>query len=248
MSRINHVWLATYEFRYLNRSVVRSTVALTRSQNAERLIQPLSDNPEILTGDDSLLVRQVSLLSLDKVPLGRGNIDSVVEHLEGLASERDEHDSDDAGGSDADSAAIDTDGGVLMLDEAWHMVTGVHNARSVSPVPAESIETPSESVDEAPSSPLYMGIDLNRYREPIYMDLGALNDSPFRDIGLPSERDITPPVNTTQRVDDLAWTPPVSSSPTRSSRERVDRALDAMSEAIESLREYLSERDDQRDA
>ena len=225
MSRINHVWLATYEFRYLNGSVVRSTVALTRSQNAERLILPLSNNPEILTGDDSLLVRQVTLLSLDKVPLGRGSIASVVEHLEGLASERVDHTDADSG---AESEAIDADRGGVLLDEAWVMVAGDRNAWTAPPAPAESAEAPLESADGGLSNSLYMGADLNRHREPIRMDLGALNDSPFRRIGLPSERGITPPV--------------------APSRERVDRALDAMSEAIESLREYLSERDDQRDA
>lgn len=176
MSRINHVWLATYEFRYLNGSVVRSTVALTRSQNAERLILPLSNNPEILTGDDSLLVRQVTLLSLDKVPLGRGSIASVVEHLEGLASERDEHDSDDAGGSDdaiedateAQSEAV-ADRGVTVMDEAWVMLAG---------------SSPHQAVPSTPS-------------EPIYMDLSALNDSsagafdPLRYAGLPSEDEVT---------------------------------------------------------
>lgn len=242
MSRINHVWLATYEFRYLNGSVVRSTVALTRSQNAERLILPLSNNPEILTGDDSLLVRQVTLLSLDKVPLGRGSIATVVEHLEGLASERDEHDSDDAGGSDdaiedateAQSEAV-ADRGVTVMDEAWVMLAGSSPRQFVPSTPSEPDDVPSESGDEEPPRrPLYVGTDLSRRGrgEPIYMDLSALNDSsagafdPLKYAGLPSEDEVT-----------------------AGARNReANCALDDVLAAINNLRPYLNSRDDQQDA
>lgn len=244
MSRINYVWLATYEFRYLNRSVVRSTVALTRSQNAERLIQPLSNNPEILTGDDSLLVRQVSLLSLDKVPLGRGSIASVVEHLEGLASERDEHDSDDAGGSD----------------------DAIEDATEAQ---SEADDVPSESGDEEPPRrPLYVGTDLSRRGrgEPIYMDLSALNDSsagafdPLRYAGLPSEDEVAPKTFMVQSVDDLPDAPADTHleahraardthPSTAGTRNReANCALDDVLAAINNLRPYLNSRDDQQDA